>query len=231
MGTKLIKGIVVSFVVLAVVILVYLGGTINNIVVSGDFIYEPSLQGKAQECLKGMIGRNYWVTPDHVGKSIVSNCDSMFFSSEVKYHFPGEMQVNIELIIPKVKVHKADKSCIVIENTARKVTLPEERCALYPLPELIGAEAIENSFVQEYATNLVDLLKNVGLSYKKIELKGEQIAYWYVVTLEDGVQVYLPSGADAQAKVTLLDAAIKGLNAAKERHSIIDMRFDMVTYR
>lgn len=227
----MLKVLLVVACVVLVGVLVYLGGNIHTITVTGDFVSEPKLQQNAQECLKSMLGRNYWATPERISRSLIARCDVMFYSSTVQYHFPGRMNVNVLLIQPKVKVINEDKSCVVIEDSAKRAKLNEERCGAYVLPELIGTEGMDNTFVQEYATNLVDLLQEVGLKYKRIELKGEKIAYWYVVTLEDGVLVYLPSGTDARAKVTLLDAAIKGLNSAKERHSVIDMRFDMVTYR
>ncbi|MFZ6021872.1 MAG: hypothetical protein ACOYT9_00180, partial [Patescibacteria group bacterium] len=155
MKTKMLKVLLVGACVVLVGVLAYLGGNIHTITVTGDFVSEPKLQQNAQECLKSMLGRNYWATPERIGRSLIARCDVMFYSSSVQYHFPGRMAVNVLLIQPKVKVLNQDKSCIVIEDSAKRAKLTEERCAAYMLPELVGTEGTDNTFVQEYATNLV----------------------------------------------------------------------------
>lgn len=207
------------------------GGKITKIKISGDFTVDPQLLIASETCLNQYIGQSFWLLSDKSVKNTVISCEKIFIRAEVGHTFPGGLLVTIYQMLPLVKIEKQDKSCTLIQNSATVISLPAEKCLLYPLPVLKGLEVENNSFVQDYAVSLIALLQENNLTAVSIELNGDSTAPWYHVILNSKTNVYLPSGANSKEKVTVLVAALNGLNTAKERYSVIDLRFDMVTYK
>ena len=207
------------------------GGTIKNITITGEFVTEPDLSIKASECVSKYIDNSLWFLSEKAVNESIQKCNVMFKGAILRNHFPRTLEVVISTVKPIFKIEQKDKSCKIVGEGESLVDLPVERCAQYMLPIATGVDIEGNSYVLDYIRILVNSLEAKSLQAKKIEYRGDVVAQWYIVTLSPGTIVYLPSGVNGKEKVDILAAAIKGLNNAKERYSVIDLRFDRVVYK
>lgn len=221
--------IIVSIVLFG--LLLFWVGNIKTIIVSGDFTKEPLLQAKTQACLEKYKERSFWFLSDKTIEKSVLECDKMILSARISNKIPGSLVVTLTLLQPQIKVSIGEGQCLLIQDSAHQVDTTSERCLLYNVPELLSKQQTLSSFVFDYATTLVSLSRAEGITIQKIEYKGEQVAPWYAVTIEPNITVYLPASAVVKQKVAMLSASLKGLNDAKERYSVIDLRFDRVVYK
>lgn len=223
------------FLILLTLVVLYLilswAGTITQVRLVHRYTTEASMLPVAQQCIDSFVGKSLWSISDVEVRATVSACDVTF--SEVKIHhlFPRKLEVEITMFQPVIKVLKQDSSCILLMDSSKHISLPSDRCITYLLPVLTGPGVESNVFVQEYATELARALTPHGIVAKSIEYKGDAIAPWYVIELLAGGRAYFPSSAAITDKVVILAASLKGLNAAKERYSIVDVRFDRVVYK
>jgi cell division septal protein FtsQ len=221
------------FIVLCVGVYAVLSwaGNISEVRLIAKDTVEMSMIPVAQKCVDSFKDQSLWSISDNEVQATVSACDVTFKEATIHHLFPRKLEVEIRMFRPVVKIDKADAGCMLLLNSSKQISLPSERCGSYDLPVLTGPGVDNNVFVQEYVAELARELISNGVKVKTIEFKGDAIAPWYVLGLLPGGKAYFPSSAAITDKVLVLAASLDGLNAAKERYSIVDVRFDRVVYK
>ncbi len=231
MKDRVIRILVALFSVILVVFTFIWLGKIQSIEVGGDFSREVTLQMEVVDCLSVFKGKSFWILPDKTVQKKVIGCNKLILDSSVSHSFPGKLEIKLVQLQPLIKVDLGEGQCLLVQDSAKTVEVPSEQCLRYGVPELFSKNHELNSFVYDYATNLIKTTTEKNLQVTKIEYKGDQVAPWYEVTLTPSVTVYLPASTAIAQKITMLSAALDGLNDAKERYSVIDLRFDRVVYK
>lgn len=231
MRNKVIRFLSLAGIITCVILLLVWAGRIKVIDVIETETPEHQLEGVAMLCLESIKNRSLWTLSEKTVVGLVTTCDPTFRKVRIKQQFPQRLRVEITMFTPVIKVAKDDATCILLENSAERIELPLERCLAYKIPFLTGKDIESNVFVQEYATELQRKLKEQQVIITSIEYKGDSVAPWYELSLEAGGKAFFPSSATISDKVIILRASLNGLYEAKERYSIVDVRFDRVYYK
>lgn len=230
MKRKVLKPILVLLLLTLTIAAVYAASIITDIHVKHLLPQESELSATVKSCIQSQVGKPYWVASGKQLEQALNNCDPMITGYQTRYLLLGEMELILETVSPIIKIETAD-SCLLIQSSAVSASVSLERCQKYPLP-LLDAEMQEiNTFVQDYATQLVKHFLSIELQPRKITYKGDQVAPWYAVELTTNKTVYLLPTSALQEKMILLRSAVQGLNDAEEPYSVIDLRFDRVVYK
>jgi len=227
----LLKKLIIVPVAAVIIYVAIAAGRIRQINIVDQQVAEQGILLKAQDCMEQYKGKSLWTLSRENVRRTLLGCDQVFVETLVQYMFPGKLEVSITLFDPYVRIDASNTECILLTSSSKKITLPLERCISYQVPLLTGAEVQQNIFVQDYVCELSKQLQQHNIKAKTIEYRGDTVAPWYMITLSSGGKVYFPSSAAVSEKTTILEAALKGLNEAKERYSTIDVRFDRVVYK
>jgi len=231
MRKSIVRFLCVVVALVCLFLLLAWAGRINTIEIVDEKTVEPQLLTVAATCLDAIKGHSLWTLSEKTVDTTVKNCDETFRQVRIKQQFPQKLRVEITMFSPVVKIKREDSTCILFESSAENIELSAERCSLYKIPTLGGKEVDQNAFVQEYVVELTKKLSAQNIVITHLEYKGNTVAPWYELTLEKGGKAYFPSSASITDKVVILSASLKGLYAAKERYSIVDVRFDRVYYK
>lgn len=231
MKQRLTKLIAILGIAVTIIVIIVWVGTIRSVVITGNFTREPQLLSKLGTCLEKYKEQSLWLLNEQSVIKTLQDCDPIVITGKIAHKIPGKLSVEVTQLEPIIKVDVGEGQCQLVQDSAHIIEVTSERCLAHPAPVLSSAQHELSSFVFDFAVNLIEATQQENITVSKIEYKGEQVAPWYAITLDSGTVVYLPASAVIKQKVLTLSAALKGLNDAQERYSVIDLRFDRVVYK
>jgi cell division septal protein FtsQ len=223
--------IVISIVVALLGIGYYLwwGGIISEVKVNGTSAYEDDMVVKITSCTESFKGRSIWGASVNQLTTEMKTCDIMIKDVTIVTKFPRKVEVNVTYYEPLAKLPLQLECELLIPSS--QIKLPNDRCLLYNLPVIKGVETLTGNPVTQFLEILARELKAQSIVATQLEYRGDLINSWVIVRFSTKKESYIPVSADITKKVALLKASIVGLEDAKEKYSIIDLRFDRVVYK